>query len=133
MMRSRGRHHVKAVGFSKDRNENVFAALRIGVGIFFLVFGEYKVFGTQFTLGRGFQAWINRLLAHGACPFVVRVLWSFVLPHAPAIAFLVAYREFAIGVTPAVGVHTHTASFWGGLLRVAMIFSSDSPGAGAVF
>src|ERR1039458_2029571 len=86
MMRSRGRHHVKAVGFSKDRNENVFAALRIGVGIFFLVFGEYKVFGTQFTLGRGFQAWINRFIAHGAYPFMVPVLRKFVLPHATAIA-----------------------------------------------
>ena len=132
-MRSRGRHHVKAVGFFKDRNENVFAALRIGVGIFFLVFGEYKVFGTQFTLGRGFQAWINRFIAHGAYPFMVPVLRNFVLPHGTAIAFLVAYGEFAIGLALAFGVLTRTASFWGLLLMVAMIFSSDSPGAGAAF
>jgi thiosulfate dehydrogenase [quinone] large subunit len=56
-----------------------------------------------------------------------------VLPHATAIAFLVAYREFAIGLALAFGVLTRTASFWGLLLMVAMIFSSDSPGAGAVF
>ena len=64
---------MKPVGISKGRNENVLAALRIGVGIFFLVFGEYKVFGTQFTLGGGFQNWINRFIAHGAYPLTRNV------------------------------------------------------------
>src|SRR5579864_4981611 len=124
---------MRPVGISKDRNENVFAALRIGVGIFFLVFGEYKVFETQFTLGGGFQAWINRFLAHGAYPFMVPVLRNFVLAHGTVIAFLVAYGEFAIGLALIFGVLTRTASFWGLLLMVAMILSSDSPGAGAAF
>src|ERR1017187_2885929 len=133
MMRSRGRHHVKAVGFSKDRNENVFAALRIGVGIFFLVFGEYKVFGTQFTLGRGFQAWINRFIAHGAYPFMVPVLRNFVLPHATAIAFLVAYGEFAIGLALIFGILVRAASACGAIYMLALLFSSNSPGEHAVF
>ena len=34
--------------------------LRIAVGILFLIFGEYKVFGTQFTMGGGFQYWIGQ-------------------------------------------------------------------------
>jgi hypothetical protein len=54
--------------------------LRIAVGILFLIFGEYKVFGTQFTIGGGFQYWINRFLAEGAYPFMVPVLKNFVLP-----------------------------------------------------
>ena len=124
---------MKSVGISKDRNSNVLAALRIGVGIFFLIFGEYKVFGTQFTLGGGFQSWINQFIAHGSYPFMVPVLRNFVLPHGTAIAFLVAYGEFAIGLALVFGVLTRTASFFGLLLMMAMLFSSDFPGADAAF
>ncbi len=35
---------------SSSRNSQALAMLRIGVGIFFLIFGQYKVFGTAFTL-----------------------------------------------------------------------------------
>jgi len=122
---------MKPVGISSDRNSNVLAALRIGVGSFFLVFGEYKVFGTQFTLGGGFLSWINRFIAHGAYPFMVPVLRNFVVPHSTLIAFLVGYGEFAIGLGLIFGVLTRTASFFGLLLMLAMLFSSDYPGSGA--
>jgi uncharacterized membrane protein YphA (DoxX/SURF4 family) len=123
---------MKPVGISQDRNANVFAALRIGVGIFFLIFGEYKVFGTQFTLGGGFLSWINRFIDHGAYSFMIPVLRNFVVPHSTLIAFIVAYGEFAIGLGLIFGVLTRTASFFGLLLMLAMLFSSDSPGASAV-
>jgi uncharacterized membrane protein YphA (DoxX/SURF4 family) len=124
---------MRSLGISRDRNENVLAALRTGVGIFFLVFGEYKIFGTQFTLGGGFQNWISRFIAHGAYPFMVPVLQNFVLPHATAIAFAVAYGEFAIGLGLILGVLTRTASVCGLLLMLAMLFSSDFPGVSAAF
>jgi thiosulfate dehydrogenase [quinone] large subunit len=44
------------------RNIYAMAVLRITVGIFFLIFAEYKVFGTEFTLHGGFQFWINKFL-----------------------------------------------------------------------
>src|SRR6266705_2768528 len=76
---------------SGARDAQALAVLRIGVGILFLIFGEYKVFGTQFTLHGGFQFWINKFLAEGgAYPFTAPVLRGFVLTHATAIAFLVA-------------------------------------------
>ena len=81
-----------------DLNTRALACLRIAVGVLFLIFGEYKVFGAQFTLGGGFQHWIERFLAQGAYPFMVPVLRGFVLAHGTAIAFLVAYGEFAIGL-----------------------------------
>ena len=66
-----------------DSNARALAFLRIAVGIFFLIFGEYKVFGTQFTLHGGFEFWINKFLQEGgAYPFMVPVLRDFVLPHA---------------------------------------------------
>lgn len=116
-----------------DANARAIAALRIGVGIFFLIFGEYKVFGTQFTLHGGFQFWINRFLDGGAYPFMEPVLRGFVLPHATAIAFLVAYGELAIGIALVLGVVVRPASLCGLVFMVTLLFSSDYPGRSAAF
>src|SRR5260370_2746471 len=86
------------------RNSYALALLRIGVGIFFLIFGQYKVFGRAFTLHGGFQFWINKFLEGGTYPFMAPVLRGFVLPHATSIAFLVAYGELAIGLALVPGI-----------------------------
>jgi uncharacterized membrane protein YphA (DoxX/SURF4 family) len=111
----------------------VLAALRIAVGVLFLIFGQYKVFGTQFTLGGGFQSWINRFLAHGAYPFMAPILWDFVLPHGTAIAFLVAYGELAIGLGLVFGILVRMASICGMIYMLALLFSSNYPGPHAPF
>jgi thiosulfate dehydrogenase [quinone] large subunit len=118
---------------SDTRNSQAIALLRIGVGLLFLIFGQYKVFGTAFTLHGGFQFWINKFLEGGAYPFMAPILRGFVLPHATAIAFLVAYGEFAIGLGLAAGVLVRSASLGGLILMLTMLFSSDYPGAGAPF
>lgn len=114
-----------------DRKACALAALRIGVGTFFLIFGEYKVFGTQFTLGGGFQSWINKFLEVGAYPFMAPVLRNFVLPHATPIAFAVAYGELCIGLGLVLGILVQPASVGGLALMIVMLFSSDYPGASA--
>jgi thiosulfate dehydrogenase (quinone) large subunit len=124
---------MKAINAKSDRNAVVLAVLRIAVGVLFLMFGEYKVFGTQFTLGGGFQSWINRFLADGAYPFMVPVLRNFVLPHGTVIAFLVAYGELAIGLGLFVGLLVRTASAFGLVYMLTLLFSSNYPGAGAPF
>lgn len=53
-----------------DKNTIALAALRIAVGCLFLIFAQYKVFGSQFTLHGGFQWWINQFLRQGAYPFI---------------------------------------------------------------
>ncbi len=118
---------------STDSNARALAVLRIGVGIFFLIFGEYKVFGTQFTLHGGFQFWINRFLEGGVYPFMPPILRGFVLPHATPIAFLVAYGEFAIGISLVSGVLVRAASACGLIFMLSLVFSSNYPGAGAPF
>jgi thiosulfate dehydrogenase [quinone] large subunit len=115
------------------RNSYALALVRIGVGILFLIFGQYKVFGTTFTLHGGFQYWINKFLEGGAYPFMAPILRGFVLPHATIIAFLVAYGELAIGLGLTLGLLVRSASFCGLLLMLTMLFSSDYPGAGAPF
>jgi thiosulfate dehydrogenase [quinone] large subunit len=100
------------------------------VGGLFLIFGEYKVFGTQFTLGGGFQGWINRFLTDGAYPFMVPVLRGLVLPHGTAFAFFVAYGELAIGVALVTGLLVRAASTCGLIFMLALLFSSNYPGPG---
>jgi thiosulfate dehydrogenase (quinone) large subunit len=115
------------------RNTYALALLRVGVGVFFLIFGQYKVFGTEFTLHGGFQFWINKFLEGGTYPFMAPILRAFVLPHATIIAFLVAYGELAIGLGLTLGILVRPASFCGLILMLTMLFSSDYPGAGAPF
>ncbi len=114
-----------------DPNTRALAYLRIGVGVFFLIFGVYKVFGTHFTLGGGFQGWIHRFLTDGAYPFMVPVLRGFVLPYGTAIAFLVAYGELAIGVALITGLSVRVASICGLIYMLALLFSSNYPGPSA--
>src|SRR5258708_16423902 len=87
-----------------NRNDLAMAVLRIAVGLLFLIFGEYKVFGTGFTLHGGFQFWIQKCLADGAYPFMLPFLRTFVLPHLTPIAFLVAYAALSIRFPPLLAV-----------------------------
>ena len=117
---------------SGSRNTLAVAGLRIAVGCLFLIFAQYKVFGTQFTLHGGFQWWINRFLQDGAAyPFMRPVLQGFVLTHATALAFLVAYGELAIGLSLVLGIWARVASAFGFVYMLSLLFSSNYPGAHA--
>src|SRR5205807_9805746 len=72
----------RAIPLMRLSSRQCLAALRIAIGGLFLIFAEYKVFGTGFTLHGGFQYWINAFLQGGAYPVMVPVLRNFVLPHA---------------------------------------------------
>ena len=109
------------------------AALRVSIGCVFLIFAEYKVLGTQFTLHGGFQYWINQFIAGGAYPFMLPVLKGFVLPHATAIAFVVAYGELAIGLSLVLGIMVRAASASGALYMLTLLFSANYPGPNAPF
>ena len=115
-----------------QRNAIALAGLRIGVGCLFLVFGQYKVFATQFTLHGGFEGWINKFLQDGAAyPFIAPVLKGFVLKYSTPIAFLVAYGEIAIGLALVLGVWVRVASGFGLIYMLTLLFSSNFPGDGA--
>ena len=122
---------MKLAHDSQAANAKALAFLRIAVGILFLIFGQYKVFGTQFTLHGGFQFWINKFIEDGAYPFMVPLLRGFVLGHATAIAFLVAYGEMAIGLALALGVLVRPASAFGLLYMLALLLSANYPGRDA--
>jgi len=114
-------------------NNKALAGLRIAVGVLFLIFGEYKVFGRQFTSGGGFQYWIKRFLEAGTYPFMAPVLRNFVLPHGKSISLLVAYGELAIGLALASGVLVRPASVCGLIYMLTLLFASNYPGPHAAF
>jgi thiosulfate dehydrogenase [quinone] large subunit len=122
---------MKSPADSQPANARAIAFLRIAVGILFLIFGQYKVFGTQFTLHGGFQFWINKFLQDGAYPFMVPVLRGFVLPHATVIAFLVAYGELAIGLALVAGLCVRLASAFGLVFMLSLLLASNYPGGQA--
>lgn len=123
---------MKLPGNTVNRNALALAGLRIAIGCLFLIFGEYKVFGTQFTLHGGFQWWINNFLHDGAAyPFMIPILKGFVLPHGTPIAFLMAYGEFAIGLALVLGIFVRAASAFGLIYMLLLLFSSNYPGAHA--
>ena len=116
----------------QDPNARALAVLRIGVALFFLIFAQYKILSTQFTLHGGFQFWINKFLTEGgAYPFMAPFLRNFVLPHSTPIAFLVAYGELAIGLALLLGVFIRPASIAGLIFMLTLLFSSDYPGPSA--
>lgn len=112
-------------------NARAIAALRMAVGLLFLIFAEYKLFGAKFTRGGGFEYWINRFLAEGAYPFMKPLLRGLVLPHARFFAYLVAFGEGAIGLSLTSGVWTRIASVFGLLYMLSLLLSANYPGPDA--
>ena len=119
--------------YGAERNSVALAGLRIAVGVLFLIFAQYKVFGTQFTMHGGFEWWINSFLKDGAYPWARPVLARVVLPHARVFAFLTAYGELAIGLSLVSGVLVRMASAGGVIYMVTLLLSSNYPGSGAPF
>jgi uncharacterized membrane protein YphA (DoxX/SURF4 family) len=64
---------------------------------------------------------------------MIPVLRKFVLPHATAIAFLVAYGELAIGLALILGILVRPASICGLIYMLTLLFSSNYPGPHAAF
>jgi len=62
---------------------------------------------------------------------MVPVLKGFVLPHATAIAWLVAFGEMAIALSLLLGLWTKPASIFGFIYMMTLLFSSNYPGAHA--
>ena len=64
---------------------------------------------------------------------MVPILQKVVLRFATPIAFLVAYGELAIGLSLVSGILVRTASIFGLIYMMSLLFSSNYPGAHAPF
>jgi thiosulfate dehydrogenase [quinone] large subunit len=119
---------------SENANTLAITLVRIVVGLFFVVFGEYKVFGTAFTLHGGFESYVAGMLHGGETyPWMAPVIERVVLVYPHPMAFLVAYGELLIGLSLVFGMLTRLASVFGLLLMILIWLSGGYPGAHADF
>ena len=125
-------HDLPAPQLRKDRNAVVLALLRIAVGLFFVVFGQYKVFGSGFVRS-GFRDYVGGFIRDGAYPFMVPVL-RWILAHAAtSMSLAVGYGELPIGISLVIGLFSRVASLFGCALMLAMWLSGGYPGPHAAF
>ena len=108
------------MGGTNESNATAIAILRIVVGLF--------------TLHGGFQEGVKGFISSGsAYPFMVPFLRMLLARGATPVAFLVAYGEFAIGLSLVSGVLSRIASAFGFVLMTLLWLSGGYPGAHSAF
>lgn len=90
------------------------AVVRIATAVFFLLFGQYKIFGSAFAHG-GMQQYVEGFIQNGAVSFYAPFLQGIVLPHSTFFGYLVGVIEFLIGISLLFGVWVQPASVAGAL------------------
>jgi thiosulfate dehydrogenase [quinone] large subunit len=106
------------------------AAVRIATSVFFLLFGQYKIFGPEFTHG-GFQQYLQSFIQNSAVSFYQPVLSNLVLPHAVFFGYLVGVLELFVGLSLLLGIWVRPASVLGALHMVSLTLATWwGPGPG---
>jgi len=101
----------------------VIAGVRMATAVFFLLFGQYKVFGTGFAHG-GFQQYLQGFVQNGAVSFFRLFLADLVLPHAVFFAYVVGGVELFIGLSLLLGLWVRPASVLGALYMLALTLAT---------
>jgi len=99
------------------------AVMRMATAVFFLFFGEYKLFGTGFAHG-GFQEYLRGYIGGSAVGIYRPILANLVLPHAVFFAYLVGVVEFFIGVSLLFGILVRFASILGILHMISLTLAT---------
>jgi uncharacterized membrane protein YphA (DoxX/SURF4 family) len=109
----------------------VLVIARIATGAFFLLFGEYKVFGSAFAHA-GFSHYLEGYIRQTAVGFYRPVLSHIVLPHVVFFGYLVGVAELFIGIGLISGICVRTASVLGTLHMLSLTLATWwEPGHGA--
>ena len=99
------------------------AAVRMGTAVFFLFFGEYKVFDSSFAHG-GFQQYLRDYLQGSAVSFYRPVLAHVVVPHAVVFGYLVGVVELFIGISLLIGLYVRVGSVLGVLHMISLTLAT---------
>jgi uncharacterized membrane protein YphA (DoxX/SURF4 family) len=99
------------------------AAVRIATSVFFILFGQYKLFGPGFAHG-GFQGYLRGYIASSAVSFYRPVLAGLVLPHAVFLGYTVGVVEMFIGVSLLLGIWVRRASVLGVLYMLNLTLAT---------
>ena len=103
-------------------SSGAMAIARIGVGIMFLFFAEYKLVSTQFAR-EGYSKWVTGFVQETAVSFYKPFL-QFTLHHAMLFAYAVAIIELLIGLSMVVGFWVRTFSVIGALFMLNLTLAT---------
>lgn len=114
---------------SKNLLPPTLALVRIGTGLMFILFGQYKIFGAGFV-PVGFANSIARFINENqAVSFYQVFLANVVLPHPKFFALLVGWGELLIGIALLAGVWVRVASVGGALFMLNLTLATwHAPG-----
>lgn len=99
------------------------AVVRMATAVFFLLFGEYKLFGSGFSHG-GFQDYLRGYIDVSAVGFYRPILAQVVLPHAVFLGYVVGVVEMFIGVSLLLGIWVRAASVLGVLHMLSLTLAT---------
>jgi len=99
------------------------ALVRMATGVFFILFGEYKLFGRGFAHG-GFQEYLRGYIDGSAVSFYRPILAHLVLPYAVFLGYAVGAVEMFIGVSLLLGIWVRPASVLGGLFMLNLALAT---------
>jgi uncharacterized membrane protein YphA (DoxX/SURF4 family) len=106
------------------------AVVRMATSVFFLLFGEYKVAGSEFARG-GFQTYLQDYIANSAVSFYRPVLSGLILPHAVFFGYVVGVVELVIGISLLLGLWVRGGCILGIAFLVNMLLATWwAPGHG---
>jgi uncharacterized membrane protein YphA (DoxX/SURF4 family) len=99
------------------------AAVRIATAVFFILFGQYKLFGPGFAHG-GFQEYLRGYIEGSAVSFYRPILADLVLPHAVFLGYAVGAVEMFIGASLLLGMWVRVASVLGALHMLSLTLAT---------
>src|SRR5580704_18125197 len=99
------------------------AVVRMAMAVFFLLFGEYKLFGPGFAHG-GFQEYLHGYIQGSAVSLYRPILADLVLPHAVFLGYMVGAVEMFIGVSLLLGIWVRPASMLGALHMLSLTLAT---------
>ena len=99
------------------------AVARMATAVFFLLFGQYKLFGPGFAHG-GFQEYLRGYIATTSVGFYRPILAHVVLPHAVFLGYVVGAVEMFIGLSLLLGIWVRLASTLGALHMLSLTLAT---------
>ena len=103
--------------------QKTIAVVRIFTSVFFLLFGQYKLFGSGFAHG-GFQQYLEGFIQEGAVSFYQPILADLILPHAVFFGYAVGAVEMFIGISLLLGFWVRIASVLGMLHMLSLTLAT---------
>lgn len=99
------------------------ALVRMATAVFFILFGQYKLFGSGFAHG-GFQEYLRGYIDSSCVSFYRPILANLVLPHALFFGYVVGAVEMFIGVSLLIGIWVRPASVLGALHMLSLTLAT---------